>query len=115
MGIGHLIAMTVPCDLRFPELPIRFRPGRIAAPHMPMPETAIDHYSDPIFGKNNIRTSRQPLVMQTKTKPARIQPLPDHNLRPGVFATNGRHTMVALRLGKGVGHGDVFANLAKLL
>ena len=56
---------------------------------------------------------RQFLIMQTKAESTSMQPLPDQNFRFGVLALNGRHTLMALSLGKSIRHRDVATNLAK--
>ena len=68
MRCRHLIPMPVPSNLCFPELNICFRFSCIATSFMPVPEASVHHYSDTILRQNNIRTSWQFLIMQTKTK-----------------------------------------------
>ena len=63
---------------------------------MPVPETTIYHYCDTIFGQDNIRTSRQFLIMQTKTKSTSVQSLPNQNFRLGVLATDVGHAVMSL-------------------
>ena len=41
--------------LLFPELNIGFRQTVILTPLMSMPETAVDKYDSPVFGKSNVR------------------------------------------------------------
>ena len=96
MRCRHLIPMTVYGNLCFPELNIRLRFSRIATSFMSMPEASVHHYSDTILRQNNIRTSWQFLIMQTKTESTSMQPLPDQNFRFGVLATDTGHIMVAL-------------------
>ena len=108
MGVRHFITMSIPGNLSFPKLNICFRFSRISTSFMPMPEATIHHYCHAIFRKDNIRTSRQFVIMQTKAEPTRMKPLPNQNFRFGVLATDRRHAVTTLALTKRIWHGKYF-------
>ena len=78
--------MPVPRDLRIPELAVALRLSRISAPFMPMPETAVHHHRDPVFGQRQIRPSRQFSLLQPESEPTCMQALPHQNLWFGILS-----------------------------
>jgi hypothetical protein len=53
---------------------------------MPVPETTIHHYYNTIPWQNNIRTTRQFLIVQAKPESTGMKPLPNHHFGLGVLA-----------------------------
>ncbi len=63
-----LIPLLVSCDLGHPKLLIGFRNYIILAVFMAMPEAAMHEDNRPIFGQDDIRTSRKPFVVYPVAK-----------------------------------------------
>ena len=82
--------------LLFPELNIGFRQTIILTPLMSVPETTVDKYDSPVFGKNNVRLARQLSDLNTKPQTTREEILPDNHLWFGILSLYCRHAAAPL-------------------
>ena len=95
----NLVAVLVPLDLGLPELHVGLRFSCIAATLVTMPEAAVHHDGNSIFREHYIGTARQFPVLESEPEPTRMKPLPNQNLRFGVFPSDAGHALAALLWG----------------
>jgi hypothetical protein len=111
------IALHIPPNLSYPKLPIRFwylaacralegffiihsKLIILRAQLVAMPEAAIHKHTCAVFFQNQVRMSRQPLVVQSVSEPSFPQPSPHYHLWLSAFRANSRHIFVPLLSGK---------------
>jgi len=100
-----LVACDVPGKLCLPEIRACRRGGGILAARMTVPEAAVDKADSAMLGKDQIRPSGQPLVMQSVAESARMQRLAQRQLWPGILAPDASHHSRPCRLVNDVRHG----------
>ena len=85
------VALHIPRQFCFPEPCIAGRCRGILAALMTMPETSVNENYDAVSGKDEIRRTGQPPVVQPIAQPLTVEKAPNQHLRTGILAANSGH------------------------
>jgi hypothetical protein len=94
-GAGGTIAFLVSEQLRFPILKARTRQSTSAAAQMHVPETSVNEDDLRLFGKHNIRASRQISSMEPVAEPATMKKTSNLALRLCIPALDAPHVLAS--------------------
>ncbi len=99
-----LVPFPVPSDLGRPELSIGLGNGVTPASIVAVPEASVHEYDRTVFRKNDVRCTREPLVVHPIAETRVPQRFTQPQLRLRGRRMNGGHGTMALFKGEGVGH-----------
>ena len=99
-----LVPLLVPAHLRCPELRVRLGNRIVLAPFVSMPEAPVDENDRPVSRQDDIRASRQPLVVDAIAESQPPKGITQTQLRLGGGGVDLRHDVVSLFGGEDVGH-----------
>ena len=91
-----LVALLVPCDLRFPELGVRLGHRIELAAPVAMPETAVDEDDRAVLWKDDVWLARQFLVIHPIAENSAPEGVTKLQLRFCRSGVDGRHVAMAL-------------------
>lgn len=86
-----LITGDIGVELPLPELLVARRRGCEATSRMPVPEAAMHQHDRSPFRQDDVRPSRQPLVVKAKAEPGSMKRLPNDHFRLRVAPPYGGH------------------------
>ena len=90
------VTLPIPLYFRFPKLCIRFWQDIIPASFVTMPKASVHEDTSAVFFQNNVRSTRQALHVDAKTKAMCEKKFPYNNLRLRILASDACHAPMPL-------------------